>query len=481
MESSSICNALHCTKFQRCITCASIAYILLPNLFFLLGWVESWVAVPLCVLLTICSWKLWQQSKPTCQRTCPNLKYLLFALLLAVLYVYRMGFNGDVPQPGDFIVRTPIYNTLIHSAWPIFSERGEYFVYYHAYVLPPAWIASILSFIPSWLILAAWVYLGIALAITCMFFRCGRATAIVFGLILFAGPLQALFLHDNVFLARHFPFEPLVRFCCAHFPLGAPFPGFYDQCANTYNHGINIFLFFSLAYGRLLSRRSLALLSPLLVVVSPLGAVAVLIYLLYLMVAPRFRKELYSLFKQPMLYVGILLIALLGIYFSSGEGSVIQPIWKHFDAQDSLPIYLVTIACILIPLFLFGWRYRQSAAFIAALTIALVTPIVWVGPTNNELLFKSAILTSFFVPIFAYKTFCYAGTLKRIAMIVVFVICSYNFIYASYCAARDFSTSDEGRAANMHDEWHGSLNHPEHYFYSRFWGENVPVLYKGRK
>lgn len=480
MEESPNSNALYCSMFQRWVTCASIAYILLPNLFFLSGWVEPWISVPLCALLIICSWKLWKQSKPICPRTCPDLKYLLCALLIAALYVYRMGFNGDVPQPGDFIVRTPIYTTLIHSDWPIYSERGEYFVYYHAYVLPPAWIASILSFIPSWLILSTWVYLGIALAITCMFFKCGKSTAIVFALILFVGPLQSLFRFDNVFLARHFPFEPMVSFYCAHLPVGVIFPGFFNQCADTYNHGINIFLFFSLAYGKLLTGYRLALLSALLVVISPLGAVAVLIYLLYLMIAPRLRNELYTLFKQPMLYVDILLIAVLGLYFSSGSGAVIEPIWKHIDTHEALPIYLVTIFCILIPLFVFGWRYRHTTGFRASLTIALVTPIVWVGQTNNELLFKSSILTAFFIPVFAYKTFCYAGILKRIAIVIVFLFCSYNFVYETYRAARDFSTSDEGRAANMHNEWHGSLNHPNHYMYKQFWAEEVPFLYKGK-
>lgn len=54
-----------------------------------------------------------------------------------------IGFNLHVRQHGDFIVRNPIYYMLVNNELPLYSAREEYFVYYHAFWLPPAYFSRL--------------------------------------------------------------------------------------------------------------------------------------------------------------------------------------------------------------------------------------------------------------------------------------------------------------------------------------------------
>ena len=117
---------------------------------------------------------------------------LSISLILLLLLTEFIGFHGHVQQSSDFIVRNPIYSTLIREDWPIYSRTGDYFVYYHAFWLPPALLCR-------WMhlqqhadtVLFCWTYLGLALTALTFFLRLKGKILLFTIILILAGSITA--------------------------------------------------------------------------------------------------------------------------------------------------------------------------------------------------------------------------------------------------------------------------------------------------
>lgn len=464
---------------------ACLLYLLLPNVLFLAGWVQPWLAWPLIVLLSFGCFHLWRRLGDVRPVHRGGRRWQLPAALLAgALAVYMIGFNGDFLQAGDFIVRNAIYDSLIREDWPLHSVRGEYFVYYHAFWLPPAFVAKFSGgVVAPWLILALWVYVGIVLFILALYRRAGRRLPGLLLLLLGVACIQEVLGRADV-IARYLPVQGAVDAYYSVVPVPMRYPAVWLQLVNTFNHCIPVLLLLACGFGRVFRGTSLLLASALVVACTPLGAAALLVYLGFLLL-PHLRSNplnvLVPLVKSPLLYAELALLFLLGLYFGSGGGTGCVPAWRGDTfaghPQELAIAYILGTLFTLLPL-VFVWRFRHTSAFRTAVLVTVLFPLVWVGVDLNELQLKGILIVFFFVPVLLYAAWPYARRGKRCAMVPMLVAAAYIPFLDIQHRLREYGTSAQQHERNIQGEWQGHLNHPEHYWYFRFWGKEAPLFYK---
>lgn len=466
---------------QRSILLAcTLLYLLLPNVLFLAGWVQTWIAIPLSLLLAWMCLLLWKNApQRRIQRT--TVGGWCIILLVPALMTWCIGFDGSFPQTLDFVVRNAVYASLVNETWPLYSAQGEYFVYYHAFWLPPAALVK-LTGLPSVPVLMAWTYAGLALFAALLYRRLRGWSAVFLLLLVLVGNVHELVLHHDV----------LLKFI----PLPLPETDFFSrlelanqmvwntgwmQILYTYNHAIAVLVFLALYLSRLLDHEGLLLASPLMVGMSPIGAVAVAAFLAWLVL--RRRGTLLRLLGSPHLYVGVALLALEGLYFCSGAGSGCCAVWQAsinagLPTATVLGMYLLSILPMAGMFTLFGWRFRRTAGFQVGLMLTAALPAVWVGVDNNELLYKGGCLVVFFACLFLLGSWRHARTGMRILFALVLCAAATIPLLRMQHHIRGFAFTPEQKALNIQNEWQGHLNHPEHVWYARFWGPQAPPLFR---
>lgn len=462
-----------------------LLYLLLPNVLFLVGWVGPWLAWPVSALLVAGCWLLWRRI--TFPARAPmsggDRASLALSLLTGAVFVYLIGFNGDFPQNGDFLVRNAIYGALVNESWPLHSARGEYFVYYHAFLLPPAVIAKCTGgMVPVWLHQALWVYAGMALIILCLYRRARRRTLSLLVFMIGLACLQDLLDLSGV-IAHYIPaVQGLVDCYSSLVPHSLKYFGIWIQMMGTYHHAVPTLLFLAMVYARLLPWHALLPVSALVVVCSPLGAAALLVYLAFLLLPRVWREGVAPVLNHVLLYAAILLLGLLGLYFFSGGASQCKPAWQsavYFGKTGQLLLaYVLGTVSMLLPLFIFGWRYCRTAGFRASLLLLLALPWFWIGLVNNELLFKGVIVPYFFLAVFLHSAWKHASRSRRCVFLLLFAMCTFAPFLDFQHRLREFGISPQQHELNICSGWQGHLNHPEHRWYSQFWGPKAPPLFR---
>lgn len=464
---------------------ACLLYLLLPNVLFLCGWVQPWLAWPLSALLAACCWLLWRRTLyvPRVPMDAARKAVLALCLLGGAAVVYLMGLNGDFPQPRDFIARNGIYGALTDEAWPLHSADGQYFVYYHAFWLPAAALAHLLrGLVPAWLVLAGWIYLGVALGILCLFRRCGARTLSLLAVMMGLACAQEVLGRADVFAAV-LPIQGFVDAYNALVPHPVLYTCLWHQLAATYNHAVAVFLFLCMVHGRLLRGPLLLPVAALVAVCSPLGALALLVYLAFTLL-PLLRRGalLRAQLKEPLFYAVLPLLALLALYFSAGAVSQALPAWNAplygGNLADFAAAYLGGTLFMGGALCVFGWRYRRTGAFRGAACLLLLLPLLWLGLTTNEFLYKGTLVPFFVMAVLLHGAWPRCSARRRALLVCIFAACAFIPALDFQHRIREFGSSPQQRALNTQDEWHGHLNHPQHPFYIQFWGPQAPPFFR---
>lgn len=187
------------TLSRKTVAGMGLLYLLLPCILFLLGWVHAPIAWPSVILLIAGSVIVWRKMPSGGRAISRNdLAWWAAGALLCLFATEALGLNSHTLQCFDIPTRSIIYDELIHKDWPLFSANGDYFVYYHAFWLPPAAVAKLAhGFELSALYL--WIFLGSFLAYTSFLSRWqGKRAFLSFFLVLMLGSLaNAIFLYPT--------------------------------------------------------------------------------------------------------------------------------------------------------------------------------------------------------------------------------------------------------------------------------------------
>lgn len=461
---------------------ASLVYLLLPGVIFVFGWVRPVYAAPIALMLVfaaflVCVRAAGTQSlirKKTEMRRSDVLQ--LGAILLVALYVTEsIGLTGHVPQHMDLMFRNPIYDTLVREPWPIYNCNGDYFVYYHAFYLPPALLSKyVQGFISPLTVLYLWCYVGIALSFVLFFSRLKKYVFVFLAVLLLYESIS----HNVSEISRRYELTLAAQdYLYKRFDSGFNLNLVFHQLRNTYNHAIPGMLLLALMMSRTLPARYALIPCALTFVQSPLFALALIPYLgvYYLLQFVRYRVVPVNL--PTLLCLPFLLVTCL--YFLGKKAASSCLIWQSVRGGadcsffSQFPYVVVPILGFLLP-FACVWltRVRKSSlCYVVVLTLILIF-FVWIGRSLNELLFKGGLILAIlqaYLMTFVWKI----GRVKGKVLVLIFLISGIYYASRGHLnLVRSFTLNPERIQMNLRNDWGGHLNHPGTYEYMNFFGEN---------
>lgn len=472
---------------RRFLLLLSLLYLLLPNILFLLGWFKPAYAVPLSAALLISVGQIFysvyrdEASCARCTFTGSDALKLLGTCLLALVFVELIGYTGHVTQSMDFMVRNPIYHTLVREAWPIFSERGEYFIYYHSFWLPPALICKCLgAAVSPDVILSLWVLLGLLLFIFLMFTRLRGRVLTLFVILCLLG--NATELPKLPCYLASFPGHDSYLKALGYCGFGATlrYTHFWVSMVYAFNSAVPALVCGGLLLSKILPKRYFPIAAALIASSSPFCTLALAPLMLILL----FRNVslLRELLSDIKVWFCVLLLVACGMYYVGQEASETRFIWSDSASLLNESIrqpfvrmfrYMyITLGC-LIPAFLLLRRgLRRNVWFHTLFALAFILPLVWIGRHNNEFLLKGSIYLFVIYAWLLTEEWRYAGWRKRVVL-VLFLLASSLHLGTDAMSRHwtDYSWKPEKIAEHVESSWHDTLNHPEDYCYKQFWGK----------
>lgn len=268
------------TVSGRLAASCAVAYMALPTILFLLGWVRPLFSVPAAAAVAAAAVLLGATiPAPTLHFTRRQMAIYLCVLALSLLWLLAGGMTGITSQHADFVVRNPIYETLIRCDWPLVDAGGRPFIYYLAFWLPPALACKCLScsdiFIINY-VLTAWTGLGLALTLTVLWSRFRTATLLFLLLLIFQGPLDGIVRWGLHLFHLQGPLAHELYLTVLAFFGGVP-PTM--QLHNTFHHTTLLWLFLAMAAAWDIPPKYQLFLASLCLLSSPIGSLGLLVFI----------------------------------------------------------------------------------------------------------------------------------------------------------------------------------------------------------
>lgn len=482
------------TLSKRALLFVALMYLLLPNLLFLFGWFKLYISFPLSVLLllgacVICKASC-QESSPSSSfsYTCKDVLYFAATCVFAWLFVDLVGFTGHVNQSCDFAVRNPIYHTLVRDAWPIFSERGEYFIYYHSLWLPPAFISKLIH---GWVnpdgVLALWVYVGIVIFAALLYARLRGRVLCLFIILCMLGNISELpniayrmMTFNGHMNPEHAPYVHFLQYL--GFGTKVRYFHFWGNVVYGFNSAVPILVCMGVFLSKALPIRYFPYAAALIVATSPFCAVALVPLMVLLPLADK--RVFLHMLKDWKLWICVPLLVVCALFFMGQKGSEVRFIWSESESLKRLPDafsllsvrlfrYAYVVLGMLIPLFLLIRRQlRRNIWFKFIICLVFFLPLLWIGRHNNEFLFKGSMCLFVVYAWLLTEEWKYASILKRKVMVVFLLLsCLHLVTDAKVRHWGDYGWSEEKIARHKDTSWNDTMNHPEKYEYKQFWGK----------
>lgn len=280
------------TVSGRLAASCAVAYMALPTILFLLGWVRPLFSVPAAAAVAAAAVLLGATiPAPTLHFTRRQMAIYLCVLALSLLWLLAGGMTGITSQHADFVVRNPIYETLIRCDWPLVDAGGRPFIYYLAFWLPPALACKCFScsdiFIINY-VLTAWTGLGLALTLTVLWSKFRTATLLFLLLLIFQGPLDGIVRWGLHLFHLQGPLAHELYLTVLAFFGGVP-PTM--QLHNTFHHTTLLWLFLSMAAAWDIPPKNQLFLASLCLLASPIGSLGLLVFIAVSTLIRRFKKD----------------------------------------------------------------------------------------------------------------------------------------------------------------------------------------------
>lgn len=477
--------------------------LLLPNICFLSGWFHPYIAITLSCLLILSAIIIWHKTKtfylPTssaliCSRL--DVAKLLICLLGALILVETISFHGHFYQPCDFFVRNPIYQSIIDKPWPIYNSDGEYFIYYHAFWLPPALISKYIgNIISPATILFWWAYLFLAVALMLLFCKIkGRVLTFFIIIIILSTVVPDLgnyvirfsesnFPHFSTWLWEHgFGRDDSMRYV-----------PFWESCRLSFNATLPGFLFLSLLFSGVLPKRYWCIPAAYIVQPALLCAAALFPWLILCLIKER--KTFKNILTNIHTWICAILVLLQLVYFSCLENGTsnngFHVVWAEEGIGDGRTALMRTIHAIILsaPLilslyYLIEKRYRKNLTFIGGCIIASIIPFVWIGMRNNELLLKGGLVVYFLFSWTLTFQWHHSSKIRKVCISIFLLVSSIHIVreVCVYKSLRDYGWSSEKIERHICDPYKGSIDNMKGYIHNQFFAKNrFPEILSGRK
>lgn len=479
-------------SIPRWIISVAVFYLLLPNILFLLGWIHWYWALPLAITLLVAWVKMSRRIGSRTFRLQKSDAWVLPLLALgAAVSTVALGLHGHVPQHWDFIVRNPIYETLVRCDWPLYNSEGKYFVYYMAYWLPPAMVSKIAkTCVSPTSILWAWNFIGVLLVFLTLWIRWRKRAVLIMVLMCTLGSLNDI---RRIYGFAKWAWEqyPALEFIE---PYVAPFTdwtnyfflGLWNQLAcNTPHTALPVCMVIAIAYSKRLPWQHIPFVAALGVLWSPLSSAVLLPWVLTKILGHMRTKAAWKTALGTISnWAGVVLLFIVGTYYSCANNSMVHTIYadtpyyndwmleKHVRVLKAVAI----TGMMLLPIIVFLWRkYKSTAIPLLCCCFCVVLPAIWIGYENNELLFKGSSVVFMLLILLYASRFIHSRAWCRIALIIFFVLSAGEFAWdMGFRIIHKYTWDETLMKKHIKDDLKGHLNHPHHIVYKNFFGQNPP-------
>lgn len=384
---------------EKRILAISYLYVFLPTVIFFLGWVKTWIAVPVCLLLV---WSLKKAVDTDIELCLPvwnrrNIIRGIIILLIIAVWVFFSGIGNFVWQNQDHTARNALYEMLVANEWPVvksvvyedgIQQRG--LIYYIGYWLPAAVTGKIFGVSAGYFFQYIWAVLGISIGAVLLNSSLKQWSVSPVILFVFFSGLDAVgcVLGDNLKLIFSFAhLEWWNRF---------QFSGFTTQLYWVFNQAIYAWVLFALIMKQKNNRRILCLWS-LGLITCTFPTAGMTPFVLYMIVKNRKADGaelsegkaavIYGLMSFENVLGGI--VGMICSLYLTGNLSVqnsalpvrsTAPIRETEDGMYFLFNYILFILIEIGVYYIYIYRrYKKNRLFYISLFSLLICPLVKVG------------------------------------------------------------------------------------------------------
>lgn len=406
-------------------------------------------------------------------------------MLGSLVLVETISFHGHSLQTSDFRVRNAIYQSLIEQPWPLYDSRGGYFVYYHAFWLPPALLARYVgNVISSQTILFIWSYLHIAIAMCLLFCRTKGRILSFFVIFFMMGTIFPNLCHVLAKLSES-QYPDLSAWLWKYGLDGyIGYVPFWNSLTYNFNTSLPCILCLALLFSNLLPKRYWCIPAALIVQPSLLSAAAMFVWFIatLMMTKNAFKETLAS----PFTWCCAAYVMLVLIYFSCmGSGDANNGVYWVWSSESFIGLSCSplarTLRAIMLPATLIislSWiierRLRMNCVFVGGCLVSAIIPFVWVGMQNNELIFKGGVVLYFLFSWVLSIQWSHSDSKHKIILMLFLFLSGMHII--SELRTHDFysnySWSENQMKKNILDPYKGSINNMDDYIRGQFLGEN---------
>ncbi len=401
-----------------------IFYLVIPILFFFLGWLRLGIGLALSVLLLLASFFFLKKIKTsaTNEESILLSKEYFFAFIILFLFLLSTGNTGFVGSWGsDIPWRNAIYQDLIRESWPVIYEHTQSMLcYYMTFWLVPAEITALLGLneIGSNVVLFIWMYIGFLLVffLLCIVLKPKKeqVTLITVIFLFFSG------INIIGMILRNLFFEPTT--------LIADFPGRICWSFSEFNvHGTDIIFiirdtylniadvynqFFAIAISTLLFYRFrnnvnfYAYIGLLVLPYSPIGFIGLFVVEVFEFALNTLKnRQLYGKknIKDCLSFINVVsslsLVPVFYLYYSmnlhsaalktghAASNSFLYIPWNQFAAWESFIIFIILLLYyffyfLIYALFIYD-TYKKDSIFWTILFCLIVFPFFKIGSTAD--------------------------------------------------------------------------------------------------
>ncbi len=151
-------------KSVQSLKIATLFYLLLPSILFLMTWIHLWIGIPCVLVILFYVWKTYQSINQNPSEKVNSLPIILICLGLSVIINFLLGIGEFRPQTYDFQANNYKYYDLITHELPVYyAPQKTYLCYYTGYYLPTALLAKVFGIASAryfsfmWSVLGLWI------------------------------------------------------------------------------------------------------------------------------------------------------------------------------------------------------------------------------------------------------------------------------------------------------------------------------------
>ncbi len=432
-------------RFYSLLSYISYSYFILPVVFFLIGFVKLWIALPLVLgifFFLVTADELKSIRKLKINDLQEQIPVILIAGIFAYFWCAFSGIGGFGLQNDDYINNNRTLKDLIERPWPIWYNKTDIdflkndvpFCFYIGYYLP----ASVFGKLTNWPKANLFIFLWSFTQIWIIFiFISGwiktqikqpkyyHLIFVCLGFIFFGGLDLILFLIEyphNMSVPISIPFYlNVVEYDNPYFLI----PSFGSDLYWAPHQSIIVWLFMAIFIYKIYNNDSFKLIPLIfatLIIISSWGAVGILVFLTLTL------NKYYKTLDYKIIAFSLLIFLVCASYIISNDFKFEYNQYSLLDAHFFKSYVLILFFEVFIYYFFLDFKNFTKTENILAIAIGLIfllASFFKIGAAN-DFVQRFTMPSVFILVLFVYKSLFNMATWKKIALVSILIIASTN-------------------------------------------------------